>query len=175
MESLLPQDVFDRLRAMCPPHPQRETVSKPVKKIKERKPEVTKSNRTIECLECGKQIEATKRSDALFCSIRCRADFHKPAWVKNTKYKILDYKLKSKCARCGEEHPACLDFHHRDPKTKLFGISHAVSHHGYGWDRILSEIEKCDLLCANCHRIEHWKELIPQNIRTKETNVRKED
>lgn len=26
----------------------------------------------------------------------------------------------------------------------------------YSWDEIVEEIQKCDLICANCHRVEHW-------------------
>ena len=66
-------------------------------------------------------------------------------------------ELKStlKCSRCDESHPATLDFHHRDPKEKEFVIGYAISG-GWGKKRILAEIEKCEVLCANCHRKEHY-------------------
>jgi hypothetical protein len=44
-----------------------------------------------------------------------------------------------------------LDFHHRDPATKLFGVSAGVSS-GRSVARLLAEIAKCDLLCASCHK-----------------------
>lgn len=46
---------------------------------------------------------------------------------------------------------AALEFHHRDPATKEFGIGNFNG----SWERLLAEVEKCDLLCANCHRLRH--------------------
>jgi hypothetical protein len=54
------------------------------------------------------------------------------------------------CAICGyERHPAALQFHHGDPDTKAFGLSHkGVT---VGLERARAEAGKCVLLCANCH------------------------
>ena|SRR5579872_7566556 len=68
-----------------------------------------------------------------------------------------EYKGTLKCVRCGESHPACIDFHHRDPTTKNSVLSE-VTRLGWSKRRILAEIEKCDVLCANCHRKLHWDE-----------------
>ncbi len=65
------------------------------------------------------------------------------------------YKANLSCKKCDENHPACLVFHHRDPKTKQFQISAAVGR-SFGKNTILAEIEKCDVLCANCHAKVHW-------------------
>ncbi len=57
------------------------------------------------------------------------------------------------CVVCGESANFCLDFHHRDSSEKLFGVGPHVS-----WgtqESILAEIEKCVVLCANCHRKVH--------------------
>ncbi len=59
----------------------------------------------------------------------------------------FDLKKGLSCKNCPENHPACLQFHHRDPAQKLFNI---------GGDRkskavMLAEIAKCDVLCSNCH------------------------
>lgn len=61
------------------------------------------------------------------------------------------------CTRCGEDHPATLDFHHRDASEKEIGIAQLVN---MGWSvaRIDAEIAKCDVLCANCHRKLHWEQ-----------------
>jgi len=72
------------------------------------------------------------------------------AWYK-------EYKATLDCIRCGENHPACLDFHHRDPGQKSFRIS-SFGYMGWSKDRILAEIAKCDVLCANCHRKLHYEE-----------------
>lgn len=57
------------------------------------------------------------------------------------------------CIRCGERDFYCLEFHHRDPKTKLFTVGQHFNH--MAWGRVLEEIAKCDVLCANCHRKLH--------------------
>jgi hypothetical protein len=69
------------------------------------------------------------------------------------KRMIDEIKLASGgCSRCGfDEHPAALDFHHRDDEEKLFSIGAGPCQ--YSWAKILEEIAKCDVLCANCHRI----------------------
>lgn len=57
------------------------------------------------------------------------------------------------CMICGGVfHPAIYEFHHRDPKTKEKDPSKVLS---FSWKRIISELDKCDLLCANCHRFLH--------------------
>lgn len=55
---------------------------------------------------------------------------------------------------CGEDDPACLDLHHREPDTKKMKISKMVTW-GYSKDKLQAEMDKCDVVCANCHRIEH--------------------
>lgn len=70
---------------------------------------------------------------------------------------IMSY-LKSKrvaCQQCGESHEACLDFHHRDPKTKLFQLT-AQKIGNRSQRSIDAEIAKCDVLCSNCHRKHHY-------------------
>lgn len=64
-------------------------------------------------------------------------------------------KLGLSCQECGENHPATLDFHHLDPETKDRAVASMISR---GWTEaeILSEMSKCVVLCANCHRKLHW-------------------
>ena len=61
------------------------------------------------------------------------------------------------CESCGlKGMPAVVyDFHHRDRKTKKFSLSGA-SGSKRPWWRTLKEVEKCDVLCANCHRLVEW-------------------
>jgi hypothetical protein len=56
----------------------------------------------------------------------------------------------SSCSRCGVDDPEVLQFDHRDPSVKFFNISEAV--YSLTWETISLEIEKCDIVCANCHR-----------------------
>jgi len=65
------------------------------------------------------------------------------------------YKTSLVCARCGEDHPATLDFHHTDPAEKELSIGDSVRN-GWSLRKLLREISKCRVLCANCHRKEHW-------------------
>lgn len=63
------------------------------------------------------------------------------------------YALKRRvgCQVCGESFPPALDFHHVDQDQKRFGIAEGVV---YAMETVLSELQKCVLLCANCHRKE---------------------
>jgi hypothetical protein len=79
--------------------------------------------------------------------------------VKKRKEKIRkwfeNYKSNLKCAICSENHLATLEFHHNS-NNKENGIAD-MTHNGYSIDKIKKEIEKCEILCSNCHRKEHYK------------------
>ena len=62
--------------------------------------------------------------------------------------------LKDKpCVDCGGIFPSCaMDFDHRDPSRKIANVS-KLAHSAEAQDKILREIAKCDLVCANCHRV----------------------
>ena len=70
-------------------------------------------------------------------------------------------KIDHGCAVCGEDHPACLQFHHREPATKVERINRLVLRK-QSVAQLLMEIEKCDVLCANCHAKKHWIETHPE-------------
>lgn len=71
--------------------------------------------------------------------------------------KIIEIK-GNRCSRCGGEfHWSVFDMHHRDPSVKDFNIGGKL--HSYTWERIEQELEKCDLLCANCHRLTHYEQV----------------
>jgi 5-methylcytosine-specific restriction endonuclease McrA len=60
-------------------------------------------------------------------------------------------KMKRGCLCCGyKEDPCALDFDHLDPNKKHAGVGRMMTH---SFDKILDEMDKCQLLCANCHRI----------------------
>lgn len=71
--------------------------------------------------------------------------------------RVYDYKKTQKCELCPESDPICLDFHHRDPATKEYEISEAAQKN-ISFERVLVEIQKCAVLCANCHRKQHRDE-----------------
>jgi len=61
----------------------------------------------------------------------------------------IELKSRLVCS-CGESHPACIQFHHVDAKAKEMSVSDAIRRR-WGKARILAEMEKCEVLCANCH------------------------
>jgi hypothetical protein len=71
---------------------------------------------------------------------------------------LNDYKKGLSCSRCPESHPATLQFHHRNPEEKEFSIG-MYRHGKYSQKRLLEEIAKCEVICANCHAKEHWSYL----------------
>jgi hypothetical protein len=74
--------------------------------------------------------------------------------------KIEEFKkIKStlKCEICNESHIACLEFHHLDPSEKEGNVGQVAR--SFSTKRLMEEISKCIILCANCHRKEHYKEL----------------
>ena len=76
--------------------------------------------------------------------------------VKTNKKKVydayIDWKKQQKCSLCPEDAYECLDLHHLDPNEKDFDPSRAKD---YGWKKFLTEVEKCIILCSNCHRKVH--------------------
>lgn len=74
---------------------------------------------------------------------------------RKLKQLSLEY-LGEACNDCGYcSNPAALEFHHADPSQKEFGIS--TSGGTKSFERIKLELDKCLLLCANCHRDEHTR------------------
>jgi 5-methylcytosine-specific restriction endonuclease McrA len=69
---------------------------------------------------------------------------------KKIKAMAIEYK-GGKCQVCGYfRYQGALELHHRNPNSKDFGIGDK----GYtrSWDKVKAELDKCILLCANCHR-----------------------
>ncbi len=85
-----------------------------------------------------------------------RADYLKRAVAKRRK-KLRQLAITSKggkCQICGyDKCSGALEFHHIDPDIKDFSVS--VDGSTRSWQRIKKEIEKCVLVCANCHREIH--------------------
>lgn len=70
---------------------------------------------------------------------------------------LASQKEKLRCEECGESHIACLDFHHLDPAQKDISVGEMISR-GDSVRKIAAEIDKCAVLCANCHRKLHYEE-----------------
>jgi hypothetical protein len=65
--------------------------------------------------------------------------------------KLLAFLSDKACIDCGEKDPVVLDFDHHDSKNKFKDVSKMLSGH-YSWKSVESEIIKCEIRCANCHR-----------------------
>lgn len=79
-------------------------------------------------------------------------------WKKRTlenRALILAHKRAHPCADCGEAEPCCLDYHHTCPNNKLFRIG--IAAYRKRPSEIQDELDKCIVLCANCHRKRHYK------------------
>ena len=126
------------------------------------------------CPVCKKKksdSEFNKKKDGLssYCR-KCSKAYLKKHYRKNTDHyakKRKDYqrkyhewfnnlKLKYPCAKCGESHPACIDFHHKASVKKDAPVSSVVRRYGPK-KVVIAEIKKCVPLCANCHRKLHFK------------------
>lgn len=88
-----------------------------------------------------------------------------PEKKQNEKQKraawFRELKSQMKCAICGEERDVCLEFHHDNPKEKEFRPSRGI--YMYGKARIKRELDKCTVLCSNCHRVLHHNQRHPDN------------
>ena len=73
------------------------------------------------------------------------------------KQRAIEY-LGGECTDCGEVYiQDVYDFHHRDPTQKDMQPNRMFR---LKWEKIKPELDKCDLLCANCHRKRHYEERI---------------
>jgi hypothetical protein len=71
--------------------------------------------------------------------------------------RLAGIKEEAGCKDCGIKHPAVLQFHHRDVAEKRADVGSLVSSNR-SWGVIQTEVDKCDVLCANCHLIRHHNE-----------------
>jgi len=79
-----------------------------------------------------------------------RTEGHRVRWRYHAD--VLDQLRSVPCADCGGRFAQCsMDFDHRDPSTKIARVTSLVGRASI--DRILAEAAKCDIVCANCHRL----------------------
>lgn len=64
--------------------------------------------------------------------------------------RVFEYLKSHSCIHCGESDPIVLEFDHRNSDDKIESVSILIR--DSSWERIELEIQKCDVLCANCHR-----------------------
>lgn len=69
---------------------------------------------------------------------------------ESNRESIWSYLLENPCIGCGNNDPRVLEFDHRDPAEKRQNVSDMLD---LSWKTIKDEIDKCDVRCANCHKI----------------------
>lgn len=85
---------------------------------------------------------------------QCQSEIMKAHYDRNKE--ILDKTKEGKsCAKCGYNRCVeALEYHHTDPNSKIDTVAHLATHSNI--EAALAEIEKCSILCANCHREYHF-------------------
>lgn len=78
---------------------------------------------------------------------------------RKIKNMLIEYK-GGKCQKCGyDKCQGALQFHHRNPQEKEFALSSFnLNDTNFSIEKIYEEVDKCDLLCANCHFEVHYKD-----------------
>ena len=110
---------------------------------------------------CQKEVKPGRR----FCSPKCKGKFFVDKRRKGLKQKSLEYKGNA-CEVCGYgKCQEALQFHHAKPGEKDF----AVSGDGFtrSWEKIKHELDKCILVCANCHAEIHHRQRLRETPETK--------
>lgn len=128
------------------------------------------------CSDCGLEKDISdfnkkRNSYQTYCK-SCQHIRHKNWYEKNKKSVLVrtkrnnkarisvnlplvkDYAESEGCCVCGETDYVVLDFHHLDPKKKEYTVSLLVLN-AFPLRTIIAEINKCAILCSNCHRRYH--------------------
>jgi len=120
---------------------------KPVDQFRWR--EKSKDKRQPHCKECMNAHEASRW--LIDANLRSRRQQQNKARQKRNIEYMREYISARSCEECGDNDPRVLEFHHIDPSTKLKNVS-AMWHRSDSIESIMKEVEKCQLLCASCHR-----------------------
>ena len=113
----------------------------------------SKDGRNPRCREC--QCAYGRQLYKLSAKRRAQVRKSDKSWRKRLAKAVWDYKAERGCADCGNNDPVVLEFDHVRGK-KSFNVGNAVPS-GFSYNRIMAEIKKCVVVCANCHRIRTFK------------------
>jgi hypothetical protein len=116
----------------------------------------------MNCISCNKKLTGQQKK---YCSLKCKNKvINKDAWPRQKRVYIerkKDFikKFNSKCSKCGySKNLSALCFHHIDPTLKKLKLD-TRSIGTRSMKVLLKEVEKCILLCSNCHAETHNPEL----------------
>jgi hypothetical protein len=107
------------------------------------------------CRTCNIAKDSSLFADNRNVCRKCRQVYTAKARAIN-KARVHEYLESKGCRCCGLSDPEVLELHHDDPSVKEYTVSHIYS---YNWDNIQKEINKCSVLCSNCHRKLHSNEV----------------
>ena len=126
-----------------------------------RKTRYSKDGHNSKCKECQSK-EAKTKARHQDPKRKKYLKEHKLRKINAAKEHILNFLSTNPCVDCGQDNFLCLDFDHIEPKHKKSSICDLVKR-GISLQRIIEEIKKCEVRCANCHRIKtasqfnYWK------------------
>lgn len=101
-----------------------------------------------------KNIEDARRSGREHYARNKEKYLKRNRGARLTQRMMLNRMKDKACMDCGLKYPPyVMDFDHREQFTKVAHISTLVSEARISMERLLNEIAKCDLVCANCHRV----------------------
>ena len=110
------------------------------------------------CKECHRQY-VKKHYEQNMALYKERAVVRSEKHRQDMSDKVNQFKSLMGCHICNETEPVALDFHHwNEPVDKKANISQIVKN-GCSWETLWTEVHKCIVLCANCHRKVHGKRL----------------
>lgn len=101
-----------------------------------------------------KRVPRTRTKNPTAEQTRERRAAYKRRVRRETRIKCLQYLADKGCCECGTHDPRILEFDHIDPDEKFRNISRLLID-GFSWgsETLRSEIRKCRVVCANCHRL----------------------
>lgn len=108
------------------------------------------------CKLCGKEFETIKYGGKRIYCFECspQGSSKSISLLRKRAKEIGIQRLGGCCKKCGIDKSYLLEFHHRNPLEKEGELSDFSK--GYELDKFFQELNKCDLLCANCHREFHY-------------------
>lgn len=122
-----------------------------------------------DCAYCRSPLPVPRNKVRIYCDKACNTAAHqtptvgvkgkrgrRPKHPENDRLvqTLITYSRNRPCMDCGGTFPSvCMDFDHRPGTVKRFSISQAK---GKLLADVVAELDKCDLVCSNCHRIRTW-------------------
>ena len=108
------------------------------------------------CKLCGKEFDTIPHGEKRIYCFECspQGSSQSITLLRRKAKAIGIERLGGCCKKCGNSKLYLLDFHHRNPEEKDGELSDFSK--GYNLDKFFNELNKCDLLCANCHREFHY-------------------